>query len=393
MRFAVVLLAIIFSSCSAHANSSTTQRAARVRGNADAVPVLTALVTEKPEPLDVAASGTAEAISSVQIHSQVTGQLSAVHFAEGQDVAKGQLLFDIAPRPFQAALAQAQAVYARDAAQKANAATEVARYKPLLDRGLISREQYDSYVATAAATEATTGADEAAIQAARLNLQFTQITSAISGRAGSLTVHPGDLVRANDAMPMVTINQMAPINVSFAVPGQLLDDIRRYQAAAPLDVEALSGTATGKDPHGRVTFIDNAVDPATGTIKLKARFDNANRQLWPGEYVSVKLQLTTEPHAIVAPTAAVQTSQNGQYAYVVKDDGTVDMRSVHVERTSGPEAIIASGLRAGETVVTDGQLRLTPGARVVVRSAELGAAGATKRTSRRPSSAARSGRA
>ncbi|HTI40494.1 MAG TPA: efflux RND transporter periplasmic adaptor subunit [Vicinamibacterales bacterium] len=374
----VVLLAIILASCSAHSNKQTTQRASRSRSNDEVVPVLTAVVAQKAEPLDIAASGTAEAISSVQIHSQVTGQLSAVHFAEGQDVAKGEPLFDIDPRPFQAALAQAQAVFARDTAQKANAATEVARYKPLLDRGLISREQYDSYVATAAATDATTGADQAAIEAATLNLQFTRIAAPISGRAGSLTVHPGDLVRANDATPMVTINQMAPINVSFAVPGKLLDDIRRYQAAAPLHVAALIGGANGAEPRGNVTFIDNAVDPATGTIKLKARFDNAKRELWPGEFVSVKLQLTTEPHAVVAPVAAVQTSQNGQYVYVVKEDGTVEMRPVSVERTSGSEAVIASGLRAGETVVTDGQLRLTPGTHVAVRSAAGTAVGATK---------------
>ena len=378
MRSTGVLLAIILASCSAHSNTQTPQRGSRSRGNAEVVPVLTAVVADKPEPLDILASGAAEAISTVQIHSQVTGQLSDVHFAEGQEVTKGQPLFDIDPRPFQAALAQAQAVYAKDTAQKANAASEVARYKPLLDRGLISREQYDSYVATAAATEATTGADQAAIDAATLNLQFTRIASPISGRAGSLTVHPGDLVRANDATAMVTINQMAPINVSFAVPGKLLDDIRRYQAAASLRVDALIGGANGTGPRGDVTFIDNAVDPATGTIKLKAHFDNANRELWPGEFVSVKLQLTTERHAIVAPTTAVQASQNGQFVYVVKQDGTVEMRPVRVERTSGTEAVIASGLRAGETVVTDGQLRLTPGARVAVHSAASAAVGATK---------------
>ena len=378
MRSTVVLAAIILASCSAHANKQTTQRASRSRSNDEVVPVLTAVVAQKPEPLDIAASGTAEAISSVQIHSQVTGQLSAVHFAEGQDVANGEPLFDIDARPFQAALAQAQAVFARDTAQKANAATEVARYKPLLDRGLISREQYDSYVATAAATDATTGADQAAIEAATLNLQFTRIAAPISGRAGSLTVHPGDLVRANDTTPMVTINQMAPINVSFAVPGKLLDDIRRYQAAAPLRVDAIIGGANDTEPGGNVTFIDNAVDPATGTIKLKARFDNAKRELWPGEFVGVKLQLTTEPHAVVAPVAAVQASQNGQFVYVVKEDGTVEMRPVSVERTTGAEAVIASGLRAGETVVTDGQLRLTPGTHVTARSAVSTAGGATK---------------
>jgi multidrug efflux system membrane fusion protein len=374
----VVLLAIILASCSAHSNKQTTQRASRSRSNDEVVPVLTAVVAQKAEPLDIAASGTAEAISSVQIHSQVTGQLSAVHFAEGQDVAKGEPLFDIDPRPFQAALAQAQAVFARDTAQKANAATEVARYKPLLDRGLISREQYDSYVANDEATQATTGADQAAIDAAKLNLQFTRITSPIAGRAGSLAVHPGDLVRANDTAPMVTINQMSPMNVTFAVPGKLLDDIRRYQAAAPLHVDALMASADTSGPHGHVTFIDNAVDPTTGTIKLKALFDNTRRELWPGEFVNVTLQLTTEPHAVVAPATAIQASQNGQYAYVVKEDGTVEMRTVTVARTAGPDAIISSGLHAGDTVVTDGQLRLTPGAHVVVHAPASAVTRATK---------------
>ena len=382
MRSALMLLLVPFSlaSCSAHADSQSAQHTegARTRNNADAVPVSIAIVAEKAVPLDVAAVGTAEAISSVQIHAQVTGQLGSVHFAEGQDVGKGELLFDLDPRPFEAALAQAQAVLARDTAQNANAAKQVARYKPLFDQGLISREQYESYTATADAAQATTGADRAAVDAATLNLQFTRITAPISGRTGSLTVHPGDLVRANDVQPMVTINQMAPINIAFGVPGKLLDDIRRYQAAAPLRVEALTGGAGIAPPNGRVTFIDNAVDPTTGTIKLKALFDNSTRDLWPGEFVNVNLRLTTEPHAVVAPAAAVQASQIGQYVYVVKEDGTVDMRPVTVARTIGPEAVIASGVHPGETVVTDGQLRLTPGARVAVHQSPAAATGATK---------------
>jgi multidrug efflux system membrane fusion protein len=382
MRFALMLLLcpVLLASCSAHSSSQTprTTQTARSRGNSDAVPVATAVVVEKAVPLDVAGVGTAEAISSVQVHAQVTGQLGAVHFAEGQDVTTGQLLFELDPRPFEAALAQARAVLARDTAQNANAAKEVARYEPLLERGLISREQYETYVASAEATQATTGADQAAVDAATLNLQFTKIASPIAGRAGSLTVHPGDLIRANDAQPMVTINQMAPINVTFPVPGKLLDDIRRYQAAAPLRVDALSGGVDASRPRGRVTFIDNAVDPTTGTIKLKALFDNGHRELWPGEFVNVNLQLTTEPHAIVAPAAAVQASQNGQFAYVVKEDGTVEMRPLSVARTIGPDAVVATGLHAGEIVVTDGQLRLTPGAHVVVHAPVSALTGATK---------------
>jgi len=342
----------------------------------EAVPVSTAVVVTKPMPVTVAAVGAAESISSVQIHAQVTGQLRDIHFAEGQDVAKGQLLFELDSRPFELALAQAQAVLAKDAAQNTNAQQEIARYKALVDRGLISHEQYESVAATAAAAEATTGADRSAVDTARLNFQYTRIAAPVSGRAGALMVHVGDLVRANDTMPMVTINQMAPINVGFAVPGKLLDDIRHYQAAAPLRVEVVPARADESHPSGRVTFIDNQVDPATGTIKLKALFDNANRLLWPGEFVNVNLQLTTDANAVVAPAAAVQTSQKGQYVYVVKEDQTVDMRSVMVERTAGADAVIASGLEPGETVVTDGQLRLTPGAHV--ENSAVATSGATK---------------
>jgi membrane fusion protein, multidrug efflux system len=379
MRWLIVVALLVFTGCSNPSNSQSARaNQPGARSNAEAVPVATATVVEKPVPLDVPAVGTAEAISSVQVRSQVTGQLGAIHFAEGQDVTKGQLLFELDPRPFQLALAQAEAVLAKDAAQNANAQTEVARYKALFDQGLIAREQYDSYISNAEATQATTGADQAAVDTARLNLQFTRIVSPIFGRAGALDVHVGDLVRANDTAPMVVINQMAPINVTFAVPGRLLDDIRKYQAAAPLRVDAAMGQPGGRQPSGHVTFIDNAVDQTTGTIKLKALFDNTSRELWPGEFVNVSLQLTTEPHAVVAPASAVQTSQNGPYVYVVQANRTVDMRSVSVARTTGVESVIARGLQPGETVVTDGQLRLTPGARVTIRDSAVAATGATR---------------
>jgi multidrug efflux system membrane fusion protein len=365
MAVFVLVLSLVLAGCSAQAlPERTAQRSQRGGRSTEAVPVSTALVVSKPMPVTVSAVGAAESISSVQIHAQVTGQLRDIHFAEGQDVSKGQLLFELDPRPFELALAQAQAVLARDTAQNRNAQQEIVRYQALVDRGLISHEQYESVAATAAAAEATTGADQSAVDTAKLNLQFTRIIAPVSGRAGALMVHVGDLVRANDTMPMVTINQMAPINVSFTVPGKLLDDIRHYQAVAPLRVEVVPARADEPHPSGRVTFIDNQVDPATGTIKLKALFENANRQLWPGEFVNANLQLTTDTHAVVAPAAAVQTSQKGQYVYVVKEDQTVDLRPVTVSRTAGADAVIASGLEPGETVVTDGQLRLTPGARV-----------------------------
>jgi multidrug efflux system membrane fusion protein len=378
MRLLTALALIFVAGCSSGDSQSSRTDERGARQNSEAVPVSTAVVMEKAVPLDVPAVGTAEAISSVQIRSQVAGQLSAIHFAEGQDVTQGQSLFELDPRPFQLALAQAEAVLAKDAAQNANAQTEVARYKALFDQGLIDREQYDSYISNAAATQATTGADQAAVDTARLNLQFTRIAAPISGRAGALDVHVGDLMRANDTAPMVVINHMSPINVTFAVPGRLLDDIRRYQAATPLKVDAVISEPGGRQPSGHITFIDNAVDPTTGTIKLKALFDNASRELWPGEFVNVNLQLTTEPHAVVTPASAVQTSQNGPYVYVVRANRTVDMRPVNVARTAGAESVIASGLQPGETVVTDGQLRLTPGARVTIHGSPVATTGATR---------------
>ena len=369
--FIVIACAAILANCSGRtADQAGTppqgQRRA-AQGGADAVPVSTSTVVQKVMPVDVTAVGTGEAIQTVQIHAQVTGYLSEIHFAEGQDVAKDQLLFAIDPRPFEVALQQAQAVLARDTAQANNAQAEVARYGPLLERGLIPKEQFDSVQATAAGATATTAADTAAVEAAKLNLQYTHITAPIAGRAGSLMVHMGDLIRANDTMPMVTINQISPIAITFAVQGTLLDDIRRYQAQAPLQVSALVPGTAHTHSDGQVTFIDNAVDPTSGSIKLKAVFSNVDREIWPGLFVNVSLQLTSDPHAIVAPAAAVQVSQKGQYVYVVKGDQTVEMRPVTVERSAGQDSIIAQGLKTGETVVTDGQLRLTPGARITVR--------------------------
>jgi len=378
----VFSLGALLSSCSAQATTESREaRDGRGAGrgggdtSAEAVPVSTATVVEKAMPVDVPAVGSGEAISSVQVRAQTTGQLGEIHFAEGQDVEKGQLLFQLDPRPFELALQQAQAVLARDTAQALNAQKEVERSKPLLDRGLIPREQYDSTVASAAAAQATTGADDAAVENARLNLEYTRIVSPISGRAGSLAVHAGDIIRANDTIPMVTINQIAPINVTFAVPGKLLDQIREFQSQAALHVTADVGVDHRSLP-GHVTFIDNSVDPTSGTIKLKAIFDNSTRDLWPGQFVNVTMQLTTDPHAVVAPAAAVQASQNGQYVYVVKGDRTVELRNVSVERTAGADAIIAKGVKPGETVVTDGQLRLTPGARVMIKP-EVTPVGAT----------------
>jgi membrane fusion protein, multidrug efflux system len=356
------------------------------------VPVVTGHSVSKPMPVTIPAVGTAEPLVTVQVRAQVTGQLSRVHFREGQDVSKGDTLISLDSRPFEAALRQAEAVLARDTAQSKNAQAQQTRYKELFDRGLIPRDQYETQSATASALEATLAADLSQVENARLSLQYATIKAPISGRTGALAVHEGDLIRANDTAPLVVINQVAPIYVSFSVPGRYLPQIRQNQARQPLRIEAANKSgeapgappgvlgapapapvqAPGRDPvsgslreGGVVTFIDNTVDPTTGTIKLKGTFANADHALWPGLFVQVTLVLSTDPKAIVVPAAAVQASQAGQYVFVVKPDRTVELRNVTIERQQGEEMVIAQGLAAGEEIVTDGHLRLTPGARVV----------------------------
>jgi multidrug efflux system membrane fusion protein len=353
------------------------------------VPIVSTRVQQKPMPVTLSAVGSVETIASVQVHAQVTGQLGEIKFVEGQDVEKGQPLFSIDPRPFDAALQQAQAVAERDTATWQNAQAQQARLDSLFGRGLVSRDQYEAQRASAAALAATVAADKAAVDSARLNLQLTRIAAPISGRTGSLGAHAGDLIRANDTSALVVINQLSPVYVAFSVPGLYLSKIRRYQGERPLQVSAvappgadqtatMAPAAITAQERGTVTFIDNAVDPTTGTIRLKATFANTDRHLWPGAFVQVVLDLTTDPNALVVPAVAVQTSQDGQYVYVVKEDRTVEMRPVRVDRQQGDEMVIASGVSAGETVVTDGHLRLTPGARVVERggaAADPGRAG------------------
>jgi multidrug efflux system membrane fusion protein len=341
-----------------------------------------------PVAVTIPAVGTVEAVSTVQVKSQVTGQLTSINFKEGDEVRQGRPLFTIDPRPFQAAVEQARAVLARDTATSTNQQAEQARYTDLFQRGIMSREQYEAQIAAAKASEATMEVDKAAVDTALLNLRYTRITAPIDGKTGLLGVHIGDIVRADDTSPMVAINQVSPIYVTFSVPGRYLADIRKYQSQQPLAVRAQMQSATlpgaqpaapsivtpdqspdssaGAAEDGTLTFIDNAVDPATGTIKLRASFKNADRALWPGLFTQVTLHLTTDPNALVVPAIAVQPSQNGQFVYVIAADRTAQMRPVTVARQQGDEMVIAKGLSAGEEVVTDGQLRLTPGAHVSV---------------------------
>jgi multidrug efflux system membrane fusion protein len=286
-----------------------------------------------------------------------------VNFQDGDDVVEGQLLFTIDRRPLEAALKQAEANLQRDIAQAANAREQAKRFAELAQRGIATREQVDTSKANVAALEGTLGADEAAVENARVQLEYATIKAPIAGRTGALMVFPGNLVRANDVTPLVVINQISPIRVAFAVPEAQLATVKRYMAQGEVRVEALAPNETAP-AAGRVTFIDNTVDQTTGTIKVRGTFPNTDHRLWPGQFVNVVVKLATNPNAIVVDTVAVQTGPQGSYVYVVKPDQTVELRSVEIARVVGTETIIASGLTGGETVVTDGHLRLVPGSRV-----------------------------
>ena len=337
------------------------------RGSAP-VPVTIASVSRKSLPVDIRAIGTVEAYQTVAVHAQITGELTSVTFTEGDDVTAGQVLFRLDPRPLEAAVQQAEANLARDIAQAANAVSQAKRYDDLADRGIATREQVDATRASAAALNATVEADKAALDSAKVQLQYATITASLSGRTGALMVHVGNLVRANDTSPLVVINQVSPIYLSFGIPESRLAELKRYLAKGSLTVEASPPNDTARPSMGRITFIDNTVDSDTGTIKIKASFPNLDRRLWPGQFANVVVQLTTDPNATVVPTTAVQAGQQGPFVFVVRADKTVEFRPVQVARTSGTDTVIQTGVQPGETVVTDGQLRLVPDARVSIKS-------------------------
>ena len=336
-----------------------------------AVPVTVDRVIVKEMPIDVTVVGTAEAFSTVAVRAQVTGELKAVNFQQGDDVQAGQVLFTLDHRPLESALSQAQANLERDTAQAANAKVIAQRMEDLVERGVGTREQRDTARTTAAALDAVVGANRAAVENAQVQLQYATIRAPIAGRTGALMVHAGNLVRANDQTPLVVINQVSPIYVSFGIPEALLPDLRRYMAQRELDVEALPPNEEVAPAHGRITFVDNQVDQTTGTIRIKATFPNTNRRLWPGQFVNVTVRLASDPQAIVVPSVAVQAGPEGQYVYVVKADHTVEMRPVEVARTAGQETVLKQGVKAGETIVLDGHLRLVPGSRISIKGGNL----------------------
>ncbi len=338
------------------------------RGPAAAVPVAIGHVAKKAVPLDLQAIGTVEPSSTVSVHAQITGQLTTVGFKEGDEIKAGTVLFTLDRRPLESALKQAEANLQRDTAQAANAAAQSQRLVELASRGIATREQVDTSRASVDALNGTIEADRAAVENARIQLQYATITAPLSGRTGALMVHEGNLVRANDSTPLVVINQLSPINVSFAIPEAQLPALKRFLARGTVGVEVQPPNGATPPARGTVTFIDNAVDQTTGTVRVKGSFTNADHQLWPGEFVNVTVRLAVDEDAIVAPTAAIQTGQDGQYAFVVKSDQTVELRPVHVGRARGDETIVLDGLAAGDTVITDGHLRLVPGSRVSVRN-------------------------
>jgi multidrug efflux system membrane fusion protein len=352
------LLALLLASCS-RAPKGTAPAAP------PAVPVVVAQAVAKTVPVQVQAVGRVLSYATVSVKSRVDGLVTSVHFKDGQYVKTGDLLFTLDATPYEAQLKQAIANRAKDQAQLENARKQMERNAAVVAKGYVSKEQYDQVVATAAAMAATVKADEAAIETAQLQVQYCSIYAPITGRAGAIQVDVGNLIKANDSTGvLVVIDQVQPIYVSFYVPETILPEVRKYMALGPLPTEA---TVVGREKtpvRGELAFLNNTVNTSAGTIELRATFANENLWLWPGQYANVVLTLTSLPNAVVVPSQAVQTGQKGQYVYIVDPNSIAEYRPVTIGTTVGNEIVIEKGVRPGESVVTDGQLRLANGAKV-----------------------------
>ncbi|PYR41903.1 MAG: efflux RND transporter periplasmic adaptor subunit [Acidobacteria bacterium] len=400
---AAAVLAAAAAGCSSNTSAAGPGGGGRGRGrggDSGPAPVVTAKVSQKDVPVDLAAIGNVEAYATISVRAQVTGQLQEIAFQEGDGVRKGQQLFALDRRPFEATLAQADANVTRDKALLAQAEAQLARdasnaeyqqlaserQTQLVQRGIISRDAAEQSRAQADATAAVVKADraniesaraqlvaqQAAVDSARVSLDYTIIKSPIDGRTGNLSVKVGSLVTANNT-ELITIARVQPVYVTFTVPAVHLSTIKRHMTSDPLPVTAVPQDADAQAAEGKLTFVDNAVDMTTDTIKLKATFANADRRLWPGQFARVTLRLATLPNALVVPSAAVQTGQDGQYVFVVKPDSTVEQRTISPGQRVADDIVVQKGLEAGETVVTEGQLRLEPGSRVTTDLSGRGA--------------------
>jgi multidrug efflux system membrane fusion protein len=369
---ACAALLTLVSACS---GTSSGHSAAKEAQKEAAVSVTVGTAVRKATPMQLSAIGNVQAFSTVTVRALVEGTLTEVHFAEGQHVRKGDLLFTIDPRPFEVQLKEAEAALARDKARAELARQQARRYEGLAAKEYVSREQADQTQAAADAAEAELQADQAAVENARLQLDYCSIHSPIDGVAGALLVHAGNVVKANDPdHPLVVLQQVSPVYVAFSVPASQLPEVQRSMARGPVKAAAVPSDDAFAPPAGTLTFVDNAVDQATGTIQLKALFPNKDKALWPGQFVNIVLTLSTQPDAILVPAQAVQTGQEGSYLFVVGADQTVKSRPVVIGRTVGNETVIEKGVSPGERVVTDGQLRLATGVKVEVKSAASDAA-------------------
>lgn len=392
-------LALLAAVCLAAGCAKKSDAARKAERGPQAAPVEVAAATRETVPLQVRAIGFVEPIQRVEVRAQVGGELLRVHFREGQDVRRGDLLFELDPRPAQQAVREAEAGVARAqaavrqseaeaeraAAEARNARSQYDRFDDLARKGIISRlqnEQYrtnadvaaraaDASRATIGNSQAAVGEAEARLADARVQLGYTRLRAPISGRTGGLTVRQGNLLTANQTTPLVVINQVSPTYVTFSVPEQSLDEVRRFSAGTPLPVEAVPAQTREPPSRGTLTFIDNNVDEATGTIQIKGTFPNADRRLWPGQFVNVAVTLTQQD-SVVVPTRAVQRGQEGDYLFVVGQDGTARLRRIQPARVFGDKTLIAKGVQAGERVITDGQVAVKPGGKVRIGNPRQG---------------------
>src|ERR1039457_5020105 len=338
----------------------------KVAKEAPATPVSVATVEQQSVLVRIQVIGNVEAFSTVALKARVDGQIVEVNFKEGQEVKKGAVLFRIDPRPFEAALRQAEATLARDTAQREQARSQERRYQDLLDKNFVSKDAYAQYRTNAETATAVAEASKAAVDNARLNLEFCTIRSPIDAFTGKIQIQIGNLVKANDTNPLLVLNQVRPIYVNFAVPEQNLTAIRNYMAKGTLSVEAQPPNSNIPPASGSLIFVDNAVDATTGTIRLRGVFPNKDNALWPGQFVSTSLTLYEQKNALLVPSQSLQNGPEGQYVFVVRPDMTIDMRSVTVDRADGDNTIITMGLKKGEQVVIRGQLRVSPGSKVTI---------------------------